>query len=86
MSFITPPFRYTLFKTIDVEKAKALASIKYEARRALIKELCSNLTLSEEDGTGSYWNTWLYFDYKHHLLYCGVPKAGTSTWASNFRR
>lgn len=37
---------------MSVDEIKAAARTKYELRQKLIRDVCSNLTLSEEDGKG----------------------------------
>ena len=73
-----------------VSHIKTLASYKYRDRRMLIQEQCQkkevdilNLLKVNSDPK---WKTSLFFDYDHHLIYCGISKVSSTTWTTNLMK
>ena len=74
-----------------VTHIKTLASYKYHDRRMLIQEQChkkevdvnTNLVKVNSDPK---WKTSLFFDYDHHLIYCGISKVSSTTWTTNLMK
>lgn len=91
--FVFFVFRYhLLYYFIDngvksVVKIKSMAAIRYQERRAKIKDICdSNSQIFLPVHLDEKWKTALYFDYDHSLLYCGVSKVSSTTWNTNLMK
>ena len=82
---------------LSFHKEKAHSNEKYRYRQTLIKDYCDaqhddkdlmevnderyQLARFQENESLPIW-----FDYKHHLLWCVIPKSGSSSWTQHFAK
>ena len=75
------------YHPVTISKIKALAAVKYDERRTLIKAQCEkNHTGLGHVTNNAKWRTTLFYDYAHQLLFCGVSKVSSTTWVTHLMR